>query len=319
MTGWTSADIPDQSDRVVVITGANSGIGYEAALAFAAHGARVVLACRNLDKGRAAQETIGREVRGAALELAPLDLSRLESVRAFAAQFLRTHDRLDVLINNAGVMAIPKRRTADGFEMQFGVNYLAHFALTGLLLPRLLETPGARVVTLSSLMHAVGQIRFDDLNREQGYTPYGAYGQSKLADLLFAYELQRRFSAAGVDALSVACHPGFAATNLMSVGPQMGGSKLSGVLMQAASRLFAQNATMGALPTLYAATAPDVNGCDYIGPKGWFGMRGTPGKVRSVPRSYDEALALRLWNAATALTGVDYALLPSASLSAALR
>ncbi len=313
MAGWTTEDIPDQSGRVAVITGANSGIGYEAALALAAKGAHVVIACRNLDKGRAAFDRIGREVRGAALELAALDLDSLASVQAFAAQLERSHTRLDLLINNAGMMAIPERRTEDGFEMQFGVNHLAHFALTGLLMPTLLTTRGARVVSVSSSLHTIGQIDFDDLNRERGYSPYGAYGQSKLANLLFAYELQRRFESAGVDTLSVACHPGFAATRLTQVGPQMSGAKIEAALTALGTRLFGQSAANGALPTLYAATDAGVNGCDYIGPKAFFGMRGAPGKVRSNARSYDETLALRLWDVSEALTSVHFDLLPSPS------
>lgn len=311
MSSWTLEQIGDQTGRVVIVTGANSGIGYEAALALAAHGARVVLACRNVDKGRKALERIGREVRDAELDLIQLDLSSLAAVQQFADAIHRRYDRLDLLINNAGLMAIPQRQTEDGFEMQFGVNHLAHFALTGRLLDLLLSTPGSRVVTVSSRLHENGQIDFDDLQHEHSYSPYGAYGQSKLANLLFAYELQRRLEAAGASTLSVAAHPGYAATNLQSAGPEMSGSWLQGMVMTVANALFAQSAAMGALPTLYAATADDVNGCDYIGPTGLGGMRGAPGKVASNRLSHDVALAQRLWAVSEQLTGVTYTL-PSA-------
>jgi NAD(P)-dependent dehydrogenase (short-subunit alcohol dehydrogenase family) len=235
-----------------------------------------------------------------------LDLSDLGSVRQFAEAFLRRFDSLPLLINNAGVMALPYRRSADGFEMQFGTNHLGHFALTGQLLPAILAAPGARVVNVSSGLHANGAIDFDNLDGASSYSPWRAYSQSKLANLLFTYELQRRFTAAGIDAISAGCHPGFAATNLQAAGPQMRGSRLSVRLSQIGNLLFAQSAAMGALPTLYAATAANVNGCDYIGPTGLMGLRGAPGKVKSSARSYDAALAARLWQVSEALTGVRF-------------
>jgi hypothetical protein len=235
-----------------------------------------------------------------------LDLADLQSVRRFAEEFLARHNKLHVLCNNAGVMALPYRKTTDGFEMQIGTNHLGHFALTGHLLRRLLDTPGARVVTVSSGAHRVGRIRFDDLNWEKGYRKWLAYGQSKLANLLFAYELQRRLDAAGAQLISVACHPGYAATNLQLAGPRMEGSSLMEFLSQLSNRLVAQSAAMGALPTLYAATAPDVRGGDYIGPDGLFENWGYPKKVRSNRQSHDHEAARRLWEISERLTGVRY-------------
>jgi NAD(P)-dependent dehydrogenase (short-subunit alcohol dehydrogenase family) len=302
---WNIADIPDQHGKLVVITGGNSGIGYEAAQALAAKGARVIMAVRDTEKGRQTLERIRRAAPRALVEVAALDLAHLASIRRFAEALLAQHPALPLLINNAGVMALPYRRTADGFELQFGTNHLGHFALTGLLLPAILAASGARVVTVSSGMHTRGAIDFDNLDGARGYQRWRAYSQSKLANLLFAYELQRRLAAAGADVISVGCHPGYAATNLQTAGPRMAGSAI-GVAMMSIGNLFAQSAAMGALPTLYAATAPGVNGCDYIGPTGLGGMRGHPNKVRSTARSYDAALARRLWAVSEELTGVGY-------------
>jgi NAD(P)-dependent dehydrogenase (short-subunit alcohol dehydrogenase family) len=210
------------------------------------------------------------------------------------------------LINNAGVMAIPQRRTVDGFEMQFGTNHLGHFALTGLLLPLLLRTPAARVVTVSSGAHILGKINFEDLQSENSYSSWRAYGQSKLANLLFAYELQRRFEATRARAASLAVHPGYASTNLQSVGPTMADSRFQQTMMRIGNRLLAQTATMGALPAVYAATSPEAHGGDYIGPDSFFGQHGYPKKVRSHAASYDKATAARLWQVSEELTGVVY-------------
>lgn len=306
---WTSRDMPDLTGKVAIVTGANSGIGMEAALALAGKGAQVVIASRNLEKCDEAAAQIRAQTPACLLEVIRLDLADLASVRAFADAFRDGHDRLHLLVNNAGVMALPYRKTVDGFEMQFGTNHLGHFALTGLLLDILLNTPGARVVTVSSSAHTMGSVRFDDLQRERSYQKWEAYGQSKLANLLFAYELQRRFAVIGADAISVAAHPGFAATNLQAVGPQMEGSRLQLWSMKMANGLLAQSPEMGALPTLYAATAPDVQGGDYIGPDSFKEWRGHPTKVRSNKASYDEATAGQLWKASVALTGVDYEML----------
>lgn len=305
MTGfdrWVETHIPPQQGKVALITGANSGLGFEAARLLAAKGARVILAVRDATKGERAAGEIRRDVSTADLAVLPLDLASLASIRGAADTVLRSEERLDMLINNAGVMAIPRRTTADGFEMQFGVNHLGHFALTNLLLPLLLRTPAARVVTVSSGAHVFGQINFDDLHGERRYHPWAAYAQSKLANLLFAYELQRRLAAAGRQAISVAAHPGYAATNLQRVGPEMRGSRLGMWLMTASNRLLAQSAAMGALPEVYAATSPDVQGGNYIGPDGPLGQRGFPKKVRSSARSYDLDVAARLWAVSEELT-----------------
>ncbi len=310
-TPWTSNQIPNLSGKTLIVTGGNSGLGYEAALQFAGKGAHVVLACRNPEKARGAIEAITSAKPGASLEAMELDLASLSSVRGFAKNFLDTHGALDVLCNNAGVMALPHRRTLDGFEMQFGTNHLGHFALTGLLLERLLGTPGARVVTVSSTMHRTGKIHFDDLQWERRYSKWGAYGQAKLANLLFTYELQRKLDAKGASLITVACHPGYAATNLQATGPRMQGSKLMERMTQVANRLFSQSAAMGALPTLYAATSPDVRGGDYIGPNGFMENWGHPKKVGSSVRSRDEAAAAQLWEVSESLTAVHYEALRS--------
>ncbi len=301
---WTLSDMPNQQERVVIVTGANSGIGYEAALALAGKHAQVILTARSLDKGEAAVRNIREKYPQAEITLMELDLADLKSVRNFVQAFLAKYKRLDILINNAGVMAIPKRKTVDGFEMQFGTNHLGHFALTGLLLPILKATPNGRIVTVSSGVHTSGDIHFDDLQWEKTYDRWGAYAQSKLSNLLFAYELQRRLSTTGSSLISVGCHPGYAATNLQAAGPQMDGSAFRLWMMKFANVIFAQGQDMGALTTLYAAVAVDVNGCDYIGPRS--GMRGYPVKVMSNNKSYDEALAKRLWKISEELTGVVY-------------
>ena len=305
-TQWKHKDIPDQSGKVVIVTGGNSGIGYEAGLALAGKNAQVILAVRSLDKGEESTQAIRQLYPKAQAVAAVLDLADLKSIRVFADAFLAKYKRLDILINNAGVMALPKRKTADGFEMQFGTNHLGHFALTGLLLPVLKATSNARVVTVSSFVHTSGDIQFEDLQWEKKYERWSAYAQSKLANLLFTYELQRRFVAAGIHAISVGCHPGYAATNLQFAGPKMEGSTMRVWMMKLGNIIFAQGQDMGALPTLFAAVAPNVNGCDYIGPTSLGGMRGYPNKVMSNNKSYDEALAKRLWQVSEELTGVVY-------------
>lgn len=305
---WTTEQMGDMHSKTVVVTGANSGLGFEAAKEFASHGASVVLACRDVDRGSEAGERIREEAPETRLTVIELDLADLQSVQRFATRFEETHDDLHVLCNNAGVMAIPRKETAEGFETQFGVNHLGHFALTGLLLENLHETAGeTRVVTQSSGLHESGEIDFEDLQGERSYDKWDAYSQSKLANLLFAYELQRRFSRAGVeDVLSVACHPGYAATNLQERGPEQSGSTLHLLGIKAANALVAQDAEIGALPMLYAATASDIAGGGYVGPSGLRNMRGHPEKQRSGERSYDEETAERLWAVSEELTGVGY-------------
>jgi hypothetical protein len=308
MSGWTAADVPDQSGKTVVVTGANSGLGFEATRVFAGRDATVVMACRSIDRGERAAAEVRDEVPDATLDVRACDLASLESVREFAAELRGSYDELHALCNNAGVMAIPRGETADGFEAQFGVNHLGHFALTGHLLDVLVATPGeTRVVTHSSGAHTGGDVDFDDLQHERSYGKWEAYAQSKLANLLFAYELQRRLDAHGIeDTLSVACHPGYADTALQFRGPEQEGSSVKRAVMKAANALFAQSAESGALPLLYAATAPGVEGGDYYGPGGLFDMRGAPEKQQSSAKSYDEDRAERLWDVSTDLTGVTY-------------
>jgi NAD(P)-dependent dehydrogenase (short-subunit alcohol dehydrogenase family) len=301
---WTAGDIPDQSGRVAVVTGANSGLGAVTARELARAGATVVLACRNVAKGEAVCGEIRSAVPGAAVSVSALDLASLASVRACAKALTGEHPRLDVLVNNAGVMAPPRRLTEDGFESQFGTNHLGHFALTGRLLPALLAARSPRVVTLSSVGHRTGSINFDDLQRERRYNNWLAYGQSKLANVMFAFELQRRALAAGTALRSMAAHPGYAATNLQFAGPSR---FYETGLMAITNRLVAQSADMGALPSLYAATEPDLPGGAFVGPGGIGEMRGHPRVVGAARRAYDEDLARRLWDVSVELTGVEYA------------
>ncbi|MCW3007582.1 MAG: short-chain dehydrogenase/reductase [Solirubrobacterales bacterium] len=312
MTRWTAAEIPDQHGRRFVVTGANSGIGLVAARELARAGAHVVLACRDLGRGDTALATIRAAVPDAAVELRPLDVSDLQSVRAFAGAF---EGPLDVLVNNAGVMATPARTTNDGFELQLGTNHLGHFALTGLLLGRLLATDTPRVVSLASLMHRLGTIAFDDLQHERSYHPWLAYGQSKLANLLFTYELQRRADAAGVALRSVAAHPGYTATNLQVAGASLGGASLWSRLMGLVNPLVGQSVEVGALPSLYAATVPELHGGSYVGPGGLLQMRGHPRLVGSSVASKDVEIARRLWDESERLTGVTFALTPRATVA----
>lgn len=303
---WSAADIPDLSGHTAIVTGANSGLGYETSRALAARGAHVVLACRDLLKGGVASEHIAKEHPTASVELAELDLSSLASIRAFVEGFTSRHEELHILCNNAGVMALPYRQTADGFEMQLGTNHLGHFALTGLLLPRLLATEGARVVTVSSTMHRIGRIRFDDLHGAHRYRKWRAYGQSKLANLLFTYELAGRAARKGAGLVAAAAHPGYAATNLQFAGPRMEGSTLMERLSGWGNRLIAQDAAGGALPTLHAATAPGVRSGEYFGPGGFAELRGAPKRVDSNQRSHDREVAERLWRVSEELTNVRY-------------
>lgn len=306
MEKWTAADMPDQSGRIAIVTGANSGIGYEAARELARKGARVVMACRSVDKAEAAKQTLLAENADAALEVMALDLADLASVRAFADTFLAAYDRLDLLINNAGVMATPPRKTADGFELQFGTNHLGHYVLTGLLLGRLTSTGGARVVTVSSSAHRGGSIHFDDINLTSGYTPFKAYGQSKLANILFASELDRKLKAAGHDVISTSVHPGWAATELQPNMARNHNSWIQGVVMKIANTLIAQSQEQGALPTLYAATAPGVTGGAFYGPHRQ--ARGYPVEETPTAAARNADDAARLWQVSEDMTGVEYPL-----------
>jgi NAD(P)-dependent dehydrogenase (short-subunit alcohol dehydrogenase family) len=299
---WTAEQIPDQAGRLAVVTGANSGLGLATARDLARAGAEVVLACRDTAKGETALRSIHDEVRGASVWVESLDLSDLASIRDFAERLASARDSLDLLINNAGVMAPPRRETADGFELQFGTNHLGHFALTGQLLGLLEGREDARVVTVSSTAHKIGRIHFDDLQGEGHYGRWRSYSQSKLANVLFALELERRLRAAGSTVSSLAAHPGYAATNLQSAAPPA----FDRAVMAVTNRLFAQSAEMGALPTLYAATRPYLDGGRFIGPDGFEEGRGYPKVVRPVRAGRDEETAGRLWSVSEELTGVSY-------------
>lgn len=303
---WTEDDIADQTGRTVLVTGANSGLGWETARALAQRGAHVVLACRNPARATAAVEAIAALDPPGTTELLSLDLADLDSVAAAADAFLAAHDRLDVLVNNAGLMATPEQRTAQGFEMQLGVNHLGHFALTGRLLPALLAAGPARVVSVSSQGHRPGRIRTEDLLWERGYSAWPAYFQSKLANLLFTLELQRGFEHAGVEALAVAAHPGASATNLGHENPGGLIGNAFAALRPRVEALVTQSAARGALPQLRAATDPDVAGNDYFGPDGIGEQQGHPVRVGRSARARDENVARWLWATSEDLTGVRY-------------
>ena len=297
---WTAADIPDQSGRIAIVTGANSGLGYDTAALLAGKGAHVVMAVRNLDKGNEALQRIQGAHPNAQVTLQELDLSSLDSTRKAAEAIASAYPRIDLLINNAGVMYVPSREaTSDGFEMQFGTNHLGHFALTGLLLDNLIGVDGSRVVTVSSVGHRImAKIHFDDLNWERSYNRVKAYGQSKLANLMFTYELQRRLAAKGAPTVALAAHPGFSDTELMR--------HLPGFIPDSLWKVVAQPAEMGALPTLRAATDPGAQGGQYYGPDGIGEAKGNPKVVASSAQSHDEAIQRRLWAVSEELTGVTF-------------
>lgn len=297
---WSEHDVPDQTGRIDVVTGANSGIGLETARVLARKGAHVVLAVRNREKGEEARADITRAEPQAKVTVQHLDLADLESVATFAEEFGTAHQRLDLLINNAGVMVPPFGRTADGFEQQFGTNHLGQFALTGRLLPLLRRTEGARVVTVSSLAHRFRRLDFDNLNAEKGYSPWTAYGYSKLANLLFMRELQRRYHDGPNSLRSAAAHPGFTKTDLQRH------TAMVRFMMKVPG--MAQESLAGALPTLYAATAPDVAGGDYFGPGGLFEMAGPPARAFLSSRVRNDETAQRLWEVSERLTGVTCAI-----------
>jgi NAD(P)-dependent dehydrogenase (short-subunit alcohol dehydrogenase family) len=296
MKKWTLENMPDQTGRIAIVTGANTGIGFETAAALAAKHAKVVMACRNSQKAEDAMGRIRERTPDAELEFIELDLAGLASVERFAATFRAGHDRLDLLINNAGVMIPPLGHTEDGFELQFGCNHLGHFALTGRLMDLLEATPGARVVNLSSMAHRYGTMDFENLNAEKGYDKMPAYGQSKLANLLFTFELQRRLEAAGSSVAAAAAHPGWTGTDLQRhSGP-----------IRFLNFFFAQTPPMGALPTLRAAADPQTESGDYFGPRGLYEMRGYPKKVGTTPKAKNELDARRLWDISEELTGVSF-------------
>ncbi len=301
---WTTANIPNLSGKVIIVTGANSGVGYEAAKEFARNGAQTILACRSIDKAQTALSQIQAEIPKASAEIMQLDLASLDSVRQFADAFNANYQRLDILLNNAGIMMVPYGTTEDGFERQFGTNHLGHFALTGLLLDRLLATPNARVVNVSSNAHNMGNMDFDNLMFEGGanYTPTRSYSRSKLANLLFTSELQRHFTAVGSSAIAVAAHPGVSRTNLTGHMEDNWYFKLFGPLFWS----FVQSAAMGALPLIRAAVDPQAVGGQYYGPDGLREMRGYPVVVQSNKASHSDDDAEKLWQVSQKLTGVSY-------------
>jgi NAD(P)-dependent dehydrogenase (short-subunit alcohol dehydrogenase family) len=298
-TKWTDADVPDQTGRVAIVTGSNTGLGFDTARVLAEHGAKVVMAVRDTEKGAAAAARIKEATPSADVTVHPLDLGSLDSVRTSGAELKAAYPRIDLLINNAGVMyPSPRQTTKDGFELQFGTNHLGHFALTGLLLENLLGVPGSRVVTVSSVGHRIiAKIHFDDLQFERSYNRVAAYGQSKLSNLLFTYDLQRRLAAKGADTIAVAAHPGLSDTELARHMPS--------ILVPVVS-LFSQSPEMGALPTLRAATDPTVVGGQYYGPDGLGESSGHPKVVASSKQSHDESIQARLWTVSEELTGVTF-------------
>lgn len=299
---WTKADIPNLEKKLAVITGGSSGIGFEAAKGLASKGAKVILAVRNLDKGEIARKRIIEEFPFADVELMHLDLSDLSSIKEFTDKFPEKYTHLDLLINNAGVMTPPHRFTKDGFELQFGTNHLGHFALTGQILPALLATPGSRVVTISSIATRSAEIHFDNLDGKKGYRRFKYYRQSKLANLLFAVELNNRLKKGGAPTISIACHPGVTVTNLAS----MGSGKKSGFLVRMISKMVGQPTEMGALPTLFAATEPSLKGGEYIGPDGKLNKKGYPVISDEINTLFKEDVAQRLWDVSEKLTGINF-------------
>jgi NAD(P)-dependent dehydrogenase (short-subunit alcohol dehydrogenase family) len=305
-SNWTEKNIPPQNGRTAIVTGANSGVGFNTSLELARKGARVILACRSMEKGERAVKRIVKEVPEAQLDLQQLDLASLASIRDFSQRFHSTYSSIDMLINNAGVMNLPRHLTEDGFEMQFGTNHLGHFALTGLLFDLLSSTENSRIVTVSSIAHINGSIHFENLMGEKNYDSQEAYRQSKLANLLFTLELANKLEARGSSTISVAAHPGVTHTNLITAGPEMRGKPLLKWFMKAATRIFAMPAWKGALPQLYAAVADDVRNGEYFGPDGFEEMKGYPHRAVRTEAAQDPELARRLWDISEELTRIHY-------------
>jgi NAD(P)-dependent dehydrogenase (short-subunit alcohol dehydrogenase family) len=301
MTTFNLTKIASQKGKTAIVTGANTGIGFETALALAEKNAHVIMACRNLQKAQVAKANILTKFPKASIEMIQLDLNSLQSVRDFVVEFSKNHQKLDLLINNAGLMIPPLMRTKDGFESQLGVNYLGHFLLTGLLLPVLEKTTGSRVISLSSIAHRNAQINFKDLNSEKSYSRFKAYGQSKLACLMFAYELDRRLKKKGSTVKSIAAHPGVSNTELARYVP-----KVFYFLLYPLFMMMTQSPENAALPSLYGALVEDLKGGEYIGPTSRNEMKGNPGIVGSEPQSHDEEAAKKLWEVSEELTNIHY-------------
>ncbi|MEA3461330.1 MAG: oxidoreductase [Bacteroidota bacterium] len=301
--GWAMDHIPPQEGRIAVVTGASSGLGYHTARALAMKGARVIMACRNLEKGEMARQEISK----AGVSVEPvvwyLNLASLASVKQFALQFSASGYRLDLLINNAGLMLVPYRKTEDGFEMHFGVNHLGHFALTALLWPQLTATEGSRVVQVSSLVHHLGKMRFEDIHWEKGYLRWGAYSMSKLANLLFIHELTRRLKETGGGVITAAAHPGYTDSELLT---RINGKHLRASFFKLTNRLVAQTGEQGALPSLYAATAPGVEQGAYFGPGGFFKLRGRPVSDSPSKKLLNDEVAGKLWDVSESLCGLEF-------------
>ncbi len=293
---WTSKDIPDLKGITAIVTGANSGIGFETAKALACKGAGVIMACRSMQKGKEATGVITRYYPEAIIEVMTLDLSSIDSIKKFSGIVNKKKSKIDILVNNAGVMIPPYGKTEDGFELQFGTNHLGHFVLTGQLFDLISKADNARIVTVSSIAHRQGKLDFENLNAEKGYSKSAAYGLSKIANLMFTYELQRKIDAAGLNMIAIAAHPGWTATNLQKYS----------ALFRAMNPLFAQKPEIGALPSLYAATAPGVKGGCYYGPGGFYETRGYPKQVSSAKRSHDVEMAGKLWEVSEEMTGVPF-------------
>lgn len=302
---WTQADIPDLTGKIVVVTGANSGLGFESTKELAKHGATVVMAVRNMTKGEKARADILKEAPGARLDLMKLDNADLSSVHDFAEAFKDKYDRLDILLNNAGLMAIPRQETADGFEMQLGVNHLAHFALTGLLLDLIMRTPGARIHNVTSTANFMGSINFDDLMGEEEYSRWGAYGQSKLANVFFTFELDKRLKAAGLDTMANVSHPGLVIGNLQANSVEQSGTRIEAVLYQLSKLFLARDVSKGVQPMLYGMTAEEAKGGVLYGPK-YIHHLGPVAETRANEAAYDEEALRRFWEVSAELTGVTF-------------
>jgi len=303
---WTRDHVPPQEGRIVAVTGASSGLGFNTSRILAMKGAKVIMACRNLEKGEMARQIISREGLAVEPELWQLDLASLDSVKRFALKYTESGQRLDVLINNAGLMLVPYKKTADGFEMDFGVNHLGHFALTARLWSQLSATEGSRVIQVSSLAHHMGKMRFEDIHWEKGYKRWGAYSMSKLANLLFIHELARRLKQSDGRVTAAAAHPGYVDSGLLTRGSGMRGSRLRSEFFKLTNALVAQSGADGALPSLYAATAPDVGQGAFFGPGGLLKLRGTPVPDSPSKKRINDEVAGRLWDVSESLCGLEF-------------
>ena len=304
---WNYEDIGDQTGKIFLITGANSGLGLSASRGLASHGATVVMTSRSIEKGTEAVESIKKEYPQAKLDVMQLDLASFKSIKEFATSFKSKYNQLHGLLNNAGIMQPPFRKTEDGLELQMGTNHFGHYLLTGLLLDVIKTTPGSRVILQSSVVHENTKgINFDDINNEKKYNRTGVYAQSKLANLLFAFELNRKFQEHNINAIALGVHPGYSATNLQSNGPSLGGASIFSRMYKISNFLVAQNVNKGALPLVYAAVASDVHGGDYIGPTGFRRMRGFPRRLKAKETAYDEEAAKKLWAISEEKTGLHY-------------